>query len=161
MLKALHTTIQNIRKDHPRVRQASPKWTFLSLLIAALISIPILTVVLSIFTPSGEIWEHLANTVLSEYVSNSVLLIFGVSFGVILLGVSSAWLVTMTEFPGRRIFEWASILPFAIPAYLMAYIYTDFLDIAGPLQVMIRNVFGLSLGEYWFPNIRSIEGLLS
>jgi iron(III) transport system permease protein len=158
MLKALHTTIKNIRKDHHKIRQKSPKWTFLSLLIAVFISIPILTVVLSIFTPSGEIWEHLANTVLSEYISNSLILIFGVSFGVILLGVSSAWLVTMTEFPGRKYFEWASILPFAIPAYLMAYIYTDFLDIAGPLQMMIRNLFGLSLGEYWFPNIRTIEG---
>ena len=128
--------------------------------IALLISIPILTVVFSIFTPAGEVWSHLADTVLDDYVFNSLILISGVSFGVIVLGVSSAWLITMTDFTGRKVFEWASILPFAIPAYLMAYIYTDFLDIAGPLQAMIRNLFGLSLGEYWFPNIRSIEGAI-
>lgn len=126
--------------------------------IALLISIPILTVIFSVFTPAGEVWSHLAETVLDDYVLNSLMLISGVSLGVILFGVSSAWLITMTDFPGRKIFEWASILPFAIPAYLMAYIYTDFLDIAGPFQTMIRNLFGLSLGDYWFPNIRSIEG---
>lgn len=160
MLKALHTTIQNLRPDSSKIRQKSPKWTFFSMAIALLISIPILTVVFSIFTPAGEVWSHLANTVLDDYVLNSLILISGVSFGVIALGVSSAWLITMTDFTGRKVFEWASILPFAIPAYLMAYIYTDFLDIAGPLQTMIRNLFGLNLGEYWFPNIRSIEGAI-
>ncbi|MEX0722910.1 MAG: iron ABC transporter permease [Gracilimonas sp.] len=158
MLKALHTTIQNLRPDSPKIRQKSPRWTLFSMSIALLISIPILTVIFSIFTPAGEVWSHLASTVLDDYVFNSLMLITGVSFGVIVLGVSSAWLITMTNFPGRKIFEWASILPFAIPAYLMAYIYTDFLDIAGPLQTTIRNLFGLSLGDYWFPNIRSIEG---
>ncbi|MCP9292542.1 ABC transporter permease [Gracilimonas sediminicola] len=158
MLKALHTTIQNLRPDSSKIRQKSPKWTIFSMVIALLISVPILTVVFSIFTPSGEIWSHLAETVLGDYIQNSLLLIFGVSFGVIVIGVSSAWLITMCEFPGRKIFEWASILPFAIPAYLMAYIYTDFLDIAGPLQTTIRNLFGLGIDAYWFPNIRSIEG---
>jgi len=128
--------------------------------IALLISIPILTVVFSIFTPAGEIWSHLAETVLSDYIRNSLLLITGVTFGVILIGVSSAWLITMCEFPGRRFFEWASILPFAIPAYLMAYTYTDFLDITGPFQTTIRNLFGLGIDAYWFPNIRSIEGAI-
>ncbi|MEX0844060.1 MAG: iron ABC transporter permease [Balneolaceae bacterium] len=160
MLKALHTTIKNLRPDSPNPKQKSPKWTLFSMVIALLISIPILTVVFSIFTPSGEIWRHLAETVLDDYIKNSLFLIIGVSVGVIFLGVSSAWLITMAEFPGRRIFEWASILPFAIPAYLMAYIYTDFLDIAGPFQTTIRNLFGLGIDEYWFPNIRSIEGAI-
>ncbi|SMO38334.1 ABC transporter permease [Gracilimonas mengyeensis] len=160
MLKALHTTIQNLRSDNNGIRQKSPRWTFFSLGIAVLISIPIFTVIFAIFTPSGEIWSHLAETVLDDYIINSLLLISGVSVGVIAIGVSSAWLITMTEFPGRRMFEWASILPFAIPAYLMAYIYTDFLDIAGPLQTTIRNVFGLGIDGYWFPNIRSVEGAI-
>ncbi len=158
MFKLLHTTIQNLRPGSSKATQKSPKWTVFSMIIALLISVPILTVAFSIFTPSGEIWKHLAGTVLSDYLKNSVLLIFGVSTGVILMGVSSAWLITMTDFPGRRIFEWASILPFAIPAYLMAYIYTDFLDITGPLQTTIRSVFGLSIDTYLFPNIRSIGG---
>jgi len=160
MLKALHTTIQNLRSDNNRLENRSRKWTYLSLGVALLISIPILTVVFSVFTSAGEVWEHLASTVLDDYIRNSLLLILGVSIGVILIGVSTAWLITMTEFPGRRIFEWASILPFAIPAYLLAYIYTDFLDITGPLQNMIRNVFGLGIDEYWFPNIRSVEGAI-
>lgn len=160
MLKALHTTIQNLRSNSSRQKSRSRQWTLLSLLIALLISIPILTVVFSVFTPAGEIWSHLASTVLDDYIKNSLLLITGVSIGVILIGVSSAWLITMTEFPGRKIFEWASILPFAIPAYLLAYIYTDFLDITGPLQNMIRNLFGLGIDEYWFPNIRSVEGAI-
>lgn len=160
MLKKLHTTIQNLRSDTNRPKSSSDKWTYLSLGVALLISIPILTVVISVFTPAGEVWSHLADTVLDDYIKNSLLLITGVSAGVILIGVSCAWLITMTEFPGRKIFEWASILPFAIPAYLLAYIYTDFLDITGPLQNMIRNVFGLGIDEYWFPNIRSVEGAI-
>lgn len=160
MLKALHTTIQNFKPEPKKARQKSSKWTLFSLFIAVLISIPVLTVVWSIFTPAGEIWTHLAETVLSDYVWNSIILIFGVSVGVLLIGISSAWLITMCEFPGRRIFEWASILPFAIPAYLMAYIYTDFFDIAGPFQSMLRNIFSLGIDEYWFPNIRSIEGAI-
>ena len=160
MLKKLHTTIQNLRSDTNRPKSSSDKWTYLSLGVALLISIPILTVVISVFTPAGEVWRHLTDTVLDDYIKNSLLLITGVSAGVILIGVSCAWLITMTEFPGRKIFEWASILPFAIPAYLLAYIYTDFLDITGPLQNMIRNVFGLGIDEYWFPNIRSVEGAI-
>lgn len=160
MLKKLHTTIQNLRSDTNRPKSSSYKWTYLSLGVALLISIPILTVVISVFTPAGEVWRHLTDTVLDDYIKNSLLLITGVSAGVILIGVSCAWLITMTEFPGRKIFEWASILPFAIPAYLLAYIYTDFLDITGPLQNMIRNVFGLGIDEYWFPNIRSVEGAI-
>lgn len=130
------------------------------MVIALLISIPIFTVIFSVFTPSGEVWQHLADTVLGDYVQNSIWLIIGVSVGVISIGVSSAWLITMCEFPGRKFFEWASILPFAIPAYLMAYIYTDFLDIAGPLQTMLRSTFGLGIADYWFPNIRSVEGAI-
>ena len=151
MLKALHTRIKEFRGDRPKVRQQSPKWTEFSLVIALLISIPIFTVIFSVFTPSGEVWQHLAETVLGDYVRNSLWLIIGVSVGVISIGVSSAWLITMCEFPGRKFFEWASILPFAIPA---------FLDIAGPLQTMLRSTFGLGIEDYWFPNIRSVEGAI-
>ncbi|HBQ59734.1 MAG TPA: iron ABC transporter permease, partial [Balneolaceae bacterium] len=75
--------------------------------MALLISIPIFTGIFSVFTPSGEVWQHLAETVLGDYVRNSLWLIIGVSVGVISIGVSSAWLITMCEFPGRKFFEWA------------------------------------------------------
>lgn len=160
MLKALHTTIKQFHSARVKTIQKAQKWSVLSLIIALVISVPIITVLISIFIPSGEIWQHLAETVLSDYVRNSILLMIGVSTGVLLLGISSAWLVTMCDFTGRKIFEWASVMPFAIPAYLMAYIYTDFFDIAGPFQSMLRELFALSIDEYWFPNIRSIEGAI-
>ena len=160
MLKALHTTLKNLTPTRQWTRQYSHKWSLLSLCVAALISVPIFTIAFSIFIPAGEVWSHLADTVLSAYIINSFILIFGVSAGVLLTGISTAWLVTMYEFPGRKVFEWAAILPFAIPAYLMAYIYTDFFDVAGPFQTMLRSVFALGIDEYWFPNIRSIEGAI-
>ncbi len=160
MLKVLPATFKSFISHRHKHRQGSVKWTILSMSIALLICIPILTIAVALFSPSGELWEHLVDTVLSNYIKNSFVLILGGSAGVLLIGVSSAWLVTMCEFPGRKIFEWASVLPFAIPAYLLAYIYTDFLDIAGPLQTALRNVFALGIDEYWFPNIRSIEGAI-
>lgn len=115
MLKALHTTIQNLRPDTDRPKSRSRKWTYLSLGVALLISIPILTVVLSVFTSAGEVWSHLASTVLDDYIRNSLLLIVGVSTGVILIGVSTAWLITMTEFPGRGSLNGLQYFPLPSP----------------------------------------------
>jgi len=138
----------------------SKKWAFISGLIALLVSIPILAVLSSFFVSSGEIWSHLAQTVLGDYISNSLLLIVGVSTGVILTGVSLAWIITMCSFPGQKYFEWAAVLPFSIPAYLLAYIYTDFLGVTGSLQTALRSTFGLGVGDYFFPEIRSIWGAI-
>lgn len=138
----------------------SKKWAFISGLIALLVSIPILAVLSSFFVSSGDIWSHLAETVLGDYISNSLLLIVGVSLGVILTGVSLAWIITMCSFPGQKYFEWAAVLPFSIPAYLLAYIYTDFLGTTGTLQTALRSTFELSVGDYFFPEIRSIWGAI-
>ncbi len=141
-----------------RSKSLSRKWTIVSAGIAVLVSIPILTVLSSFFVSSGDIWKHLASTVLGDYVSNSFVLLIGVSTGVVLLGVSLAWLITMCSFPGQKYFEWAAVLPFSIPAYLMAYIYTDFLGTTGYFQSMLRSTFDLQIGEYLFPEIRSVYG---
>lgn len=138
----------------------SKKWAIISGIIAVLVSIPILAVLSSFFVSSGEIWSHLASTVLGDYVTNSFLLIVGVSIGVILTGVSLAWVITMCSFPGQKYFEWAAVLPFSIPAYLLAYIYTDFLGITGTFQTALRSTFGLGIGDYIFPEIRSIWGAI-
>lgn len=135
-------------------------WNALTIGIALLVSIPILTVTANIFVPSGDIWQHLASTVLPDYVKNSFWLMIGVGFGVFVLGVGTAWLVTMCRFPGSRWFNWMLILPMAVPAYLMAYTYTDFLTFTGPLQTLLREVTGWGLGDYWFPNVRSIGGAI-
>ncbi len=138
-------------------------WTFLVIIIAVLISTPLIFVVGSVFYNSGEIWSHLADTVLKDYIFNSLWLMLGVSFGVLLIGVTTAALVTMCSFPGSRLFfEWALLLPLAAPAYLLAYTYTNMLDYFGPVQIWLRDVFGwTSVKDYWFPNIRSIWGAIA
>ena len=96
-----------------------------SALIAALIGFPVASVLANIFSGgTSPTWLHLASTVLSEYVGNTLLLCLGGGFGVVIVGVATAWLTAMHDFPGRRIFEWALVLPLAIPAYVLAYVYT-------------------------------------
>jgi iron(III) transport system permease protein len=126
--------------------------------IALLLAIPLFVVLANLFVPTGEVWDHLAETVLQDYVVNSLLLMVGVAIGSLILGVGTAWLVSMSEFPGRRIFEWALLLPMAIPAYIIAYTYTGMLDFAGPLQTALRDLIGWGYGDYWFPEVRSLEG---
>ena len=137
-----------------------PGLTAASLLVAALFLVPIGSILASLLLPSQGTWQHLAETVLPGYIVNTLLLVLGVGVGVLLVGVSTAWLVTMCRFPGVRLFEWALILPLAVPAYVMAYSYTDFLQFAGPLQSSLRALMGWEAGDYWFPNVRSLEGAM-
>jgi len=133
--------------------------TILSLVIALLLSVPVLTVAWNVFQPSSDTMAHLASTVLPDYLLNTLVLIAIVGSGVMLLGVSTAWLVTMYRFPGHRLLQWALILPLAMPAYVIAYAYTDFLQFTGPVQSLLRDLFGWQTPrDYWFPQIRSVEG---
>ena len=126
--------------------------------IAALLSLPILVVLGFVFVPAGEVWRHLAATVLPDYVSNSLLLMLGVAIGTLIGGVGTAWLTSMCRFPGRGLFEWALLLPMAMPAYIIAYTYTGMLDFAGPVQTLLRELTGWGYGDYWFPRVRSLPG---
>ncbi|MCT0252612.1 MULTISPECIES: iron ABC transporter permease [unclassified Synechocystis] len=133
-----------------------------SLLIAAWIAVPVVFVFLGIFSWQGEIFQHLWETVLGEYIRNSLALMVGVGAGVLVLGVGTAWLVTMCRFPGSRWLEWALLLPLSSPAYLLAYGYSNLLDYYGPVQGLLRPIFGWqSAPEYWFPNIRSLWGAIA
>jgi iron(III) transport system permease protein len=130
-------------------------------LIGVLVALPILSVGANLLAAdTGATWSHLASTVLPEYVLNSLLLCLGVGLGVALLGVSTAWFTAMTDFPGRRVFEWALLLPLAMPAYVMAYVYTDLLQFVGPVQTFLRESFAWRRGDYWFPDIRSLGGAM-
>jgi iron(III) transport system permease protein len=129
-----------------------------ALAVAALIVAPILAVVGNVFSPGESTWAHLASTVLPGYLGNTALLLVGVTWGVVSIGVLSAWLVTAYRFPGQRILEWALILPLAMPAYVMAYAYTDWLQFSGPVQSALRAATGWQAREYWFPEIRSLYG---
>jgi iron(III) transport system permease protein len=130
----------------------------LTLLIAGVLALPVVVVLSSVLSPSKGTWSHLVSTVLPDYVQNSLLLMAGVAFGVMVGGISTAWLTVMCRFPGRKIFEWALLLPIAVPAYVMAYAYTDFLQFSGPVQTWLRELTGWGPREYWFPDVRSVGG---
>ncbi len=133
-----------------------------SVAVAALIGLPVASVLTNIFSGgTGATWQHLASTVLPEYLGNTLWLCLGVGLGVIVVGVATAWLTAMHDFPGRRIFEWALVLPLAVPAYVLAYVYTDFLQFVGPLQSGLRETFGWSRADYWFPDVRSLGGAVT
>lgn len=154
------TKNSSLWNQNTAVKSGSGWWNFITIFIALLVAIPVLTVAANIFVPSGDIWQHLASTVLKSYILNSFWLMIGVGTGVFILGVGTAWLITMCRFPGSRWFRWMLILPMAVPAYLMAYTYTDFLAFTGPFQSMLRELTGWQLGDYWFPNVRSIGGAI-
>ena len=145
-----------------RLGQSGLALTTTAALIALLIAAPVLSVLSNIFVGgTGATWAHLADTVLGEFVLNTIVLCIGVGLGVGSIGVTSAWLTTMLDFPGRRFFEWALVLPMAMPAYVMAYVYTDFLQFVGPVQTALREAFGWRAGDYWFPDVRTVGGAVA
>jgi iron(III) transport system permease protein len=135
-------------------------WRLGVLGVALVVALPVLTVFGFLLQPATGVWQHLAQTALTDYIVNSLLLMLGVGAGTLLLGVSTAWVSATCEFPGRRFFEWALLLPMAIPAYIIAYTYTGMLDFAGPVQGALRAVFDWGYGDYWFPNVRSLTGAM-
>jgi len=127
-------------------------------LVAVVVCLPVAVVVLNLLVPRADTWKHLASTVLPDYVANTLLLAALVGAGVIVVGVGCAWLTTMCRFPMAKLFGWALLLPLATPAYVMAYVYTDFLQFAGPLQGALRAATGWHAGDYWFPDVRTLGG---
>ena len=127
--------------------------------LALLLALPVLTVLFSWAQwnhASAQILTEMANTVLPDYAGTSLLLCLLVSIGVVSMGTVSATAVTLFDFPMRRTLEWALLLPLAMPAYVVAYAYTDYLQFSGPLQTGIREIFGLE-GRV-FPEVRNVWG---
>ncbi|WP_420004229.1 ABC transporter permease [Arenibacterium sp. LLYu02] len=120
--------------------------------------LPMVAVAIAALTGGVETISHLAETVLPRYALTTVYLVALVSLGTFGIGVGSAWLVTMTRFPGVRFFEVALVLPLAFPAYVLAYAYTFLLDHPGIVQTTLRQVTGWGPRDYWFPEIRSLGG---
>jgi iron(III) transport system permease protein len=115
-------------------------WTLATLVVVALVLLPLVSILLGVFGESSETWNHLARTVLSLYVWNSTLLVVGVGLLTLVIGVCTAWLVTTCEFPGRTVFAWALILPLAVPTYIIAYTYAELLAHTGPVQGVLQLV---------------------
>ena len=136
--------------------------TLAAVIIAVFIAAPVLSVFSNVFVGgTGDTWAHLSDTVLGDFVFNTVVLCLGVGLGVASIGITTAWLTTMLDFPGRRFYEWALVLPMAMPAYVMAYAYTDFLQFVGPVQSGLRAFFGWRAGDYWFPDVRTVGGAVT
>ncbi|WP_204481613.1 ABC transporter permease [Aeromonas veronii] len=134
-------------------------WMTGSWAIALLLGLPVIALLFSAFSAEGELFRHLADTVLLDYLGNTLGLVVGVVLLSLLFGVPTAWLVAMCQVPGRRALQWALMLPMAMPSYIVAYVYTDLLDYSGPLQAGLRALFGWnSPADYWFPAIRSLGG---
>lgn len=139
-------------------RRPLDRWTVVIPLLALVLALPVLVIASFLLAPAGDVWLHLKETVLGEYLRHSLWLMLGVGAGVLLIGVPSAWLVTTCDFRGRRWLEWALLLPMAMPAYILAYTWTGLTDFAGPIQTALRDMFGWSYGDYWFPEVRSLPG---
>ena len=136
-------------------------WSCTSLIISALVVVPLVDILLHIGRDSEGTWQHLTETVLTSYITNTLLLGCGVAIGTLAIGVPSAWVVTMCRFPGQPILQWALLLPLAIPTYLLAYAATDVLQFSGPIQTALRGTFDWTRDDYWFPNVRSLPGAIA
>ncbi|MCS6192028.1 ABC transporter permease [Shewanella baltica] len=134
-------------------------WSLAGYAVATLLVLPLVALILQALQPDEAVFGHLMATVLPTYVINSLLLIFWVSLGALLLALPCAWLMARCEFVGRRYLQWALLLPLAMPGYIVAYVYTDLLDYAGPVQRSLRSIFGWnSPQDYFFPDIRTLGG---
>jgi len=136
-------------------------WTLATAAIAGIIAVPVLVVLSYLLVPTGDIWRHLASTVLPRYVANTLGLMVGVGAGTMAIGAGTAWLVTLYRFPGRDLLQWMLLLPMAVPGYIIAYTYGGMMDFAGPVQSGLRELFGWRRGDYWFPEVRSLGGAIA
>lgn len=123
--------------------------------------LPIFSVLLAALSTPLDTLNSLAETVLLRYTTNTLILVLVVASGTIVIGTATAWIVTTAEFPGRKWLEIGLVVPFAFPAYIVAYAYTDILDHPGVVQSTLRSVFDLGPRDYWFPEIRSLGGAAS
>lgn len=148
-----------VRIPRPALGEIGVRRVALSLCV--LLALPLLGVLGAWFVPRADSWEllrHQFSTVLPGYAGTSLALAVGVAAGVAVLGGATAAAVTLFDFPGRRVFEWALLLPLAMPAYVLAYAATDFLQFSGPLQTTVRALTGAQ-GPLW-PDVRSLPGAI-
>ena len=141
-----------------RARHAPLGLSAVAVLVAAICLLPMVAVAIAAFSGGTGTVSQLLGSVLPRYVGNTALLVVLVSMGTLCLGVGAAWLVTMTRFPGVRLFEIALVLPLAFPSYVLAYVYTYILDHPGIVQSTLRDVMGWGPRDYWFPEVRSLGG---
>ena len=136
---------------------SKPQWRVVAYAGAVLVLLPLLVLALSWNSLDSTIWNHLLETQIARLLGNTLVLAVGVIVGVVLLGVSLAWLTSLCNFPGRRWLDWALMLPFAVPAYVLAFVMIGILDFAGPLQTTLRGWLG---NDFRMVSIRSTGGVI-
>ena len=136
------------------------KNTILLFLIILLVVIPIMTVMSFIFQPSTELWGHLSENLLIDYLLNTGMIVISVALLTIVIGVSCAWLVTNFTFPGVNIFKWLLVMPIAIPTYVSAYIYAGLFEPSGMIFDSVENYLGLGKELYDLIELRNIYGVI-
>ena len=137
------------------------KWQLIAWSTGLLLSTPLFFLLLESLQGDSEVFTHLWNTVLWDYISNTVLLVLGVGLLSCFIALPLGWLTAYCRFPGKQQFEWALMLPLAMPTYIIAYVYTDLLDYAGPVQITLRDWFGWqSPSDYCFFDIRTLPGAI-
>lgn len=125
----------------------SAVWLTLSITIGLLLSVPLVLILYRVFLPGTDAWHHIVEILLFQYTANSLLLCFLTGSIALVIGVSSAWLISRYHFPGKRWMEWALILPLALPSYIVAYSYAGLLSYTGPIYSMIRNIAGAETAQ--------------
>ncbi len=142
-------------------RHGNVLWAGGALFLSAFMLLPLAAIVVLAATPEDRIWSHLASTVLPSYFAQTALLMAGVGLSTLLIGTATAWLVTRYQFPLRRLFTWALVLPLAFPTYIIAYAYVHLFEYAGPVQTQLRSLMGWSSPQqYMFPEVRSLGGAI-
>jgi len=140
---------------------SAPVFRQLPVLLAGLvIALPVAVVLVTgLVNGGGAAWTHIRETLLLRYLGGTLSVLALTGMLCLLMGVPTAWLVTMFRFPGRGLFEWLLVLPLAAPGYVLAYAWSDLAGVAGPLQTALREATGWSARDYWFPDISSLPGL--
>ncbi|KHT38569.1 iron ABC transporter permease [Vibrio sinaloensis] len=135
-------------------------WKTSSGVLALLLVLPILAIFTTAVGETNELFSHLMSTVMPTYAFNTIVLVLGTMTLSLLLGIPSAWFMAMCRLPSERVLQWALVLPLAMPGYIVGYIFTDWFDFAGPVQILLRDLTGWGPGEYWFPDIRTLTGAI-
>jgi iron(III) transport system permease protein len=160
---AVSSSVSELFRGRPRAARwhpAGPGRLLPAALLVLVVAAPVLQLAAYVGQPDEGLWAHLAATTLLGHLRDTALLVLGVALGTAVVGAGTAWLVTLYRFPGRRILNWALVLPLAMPTYVLAYAWTDLLQVTGPVQRALRALTGLSVQELWFPEIRSLGGAI-
>ena len=137
------------------------KLRLITTLIVFLLLSPIISIIFVANENTAELWAHLLETRFSSYIYNTIILMIGVGTSSIIIGVTLAWLVCRYDFFMSKVIEWCLLLPLAMPAYIVAYCYTDFFEYSGTIQSTLRIIFNWnSASDYYFPEIRSLGGAI-